>query len=137
MRKEKFNQRDLERAVGDFAMLRFWTAEMRAPVMELLQRMCPHKEALTWLVDTVVNRLGEWPGSAELRGLLCTRYDAADGIDQWCSLPGFTAAEAEAKCLDKHLAVKGGSCIGTPEILAEIRSLGVVKQLPSARKAGS
>ena len=54
------------------------------------------------LVAELVNHVGEWPGPAEVRGLLCTRYDAADRIDAYCNLPGYRAADCEARSLTEH-----------------------------------
>jgi hypothetical protein len=103
---EKFNANDLEKACNDLAMLQYFPHDARASVMALLAKMVPHKRALRWLVSQLVNHVGSWPGPAEVRGLLCTRFDPADGIDQWCSLPGFTAEEQEAKHLDRHQQLK-------------------------------
>lgn len=104
-----FSTKDLERAVDDLAMLPFFPNDSRASVMHLLAKMCPSKTALTWLVAETVNRVAKWPGPAELRGLLCMRFDAADGIDGYCSLPGYTPAEMEARHYEKHEQLKAGS----------------------------
>lgn len=104
--KEKFNKSDLERACGDLAMLRYWPAQAEAAVMHLLLQICPDRAALAWLVAELVNHVGEWPGPAEVRGLLCTRYDAADGIDAYCNLPGYRAEDGERRSLDEHEAHK-------------------------------
>jgi hypothetical protein len=98
----KFTDSELEEAVDDLEMLQFFPKESRGAVLTLLRKMVPHKTALTWLISECVNHIGKWPGPAELRGLLCTRYDPADGIDQWCSLPGYSAADAEAKTIAEH-----------------------------------
>jgi hypothetical protein len=68
---------------------------------------------------------------AELRGLLCTRYDAADGIDQpYCTIPGFTPAEQEARYLEqRHEEVKR---LSASEDRAAIASL--MRSLPAVRK---
>lgn len=107
MREEKFTIDDLEIACNDLSMLAFFPHEARASVMTLLRTMCPHRRALKWLVAETVNHVGKWPGPAELRGLLCTRFDAADGIDHWCTLPGYTAEEQEAKHLERHAQLTG------------------------------
>jgi hypothetical protein len=104
--------KDLELACDEFAMLEYWRSEMRPAVMKLLANMCPNPKALRWLTAEVVNHVGKWPGPAELRGLLCTRYDPADGIDQWCSLPGYTAQDAEAKSIAEHEQRKMQESIG-------------------------
>jgi hypothetical protein len=112
---DKFTKADLNEAVDALEMLEYFPKEARGAVMTLLRNMVPHKQALDWLVAECVNHIGKWPGPAELRGLLCTRYDPADGIDQWCSLPGYSAADAEAKALAEHeqrkIQERVGGCV--------------------------
>ena len=97
-----FTEAELQEAVDDLEMLDFFPKETRGAVLTLLRKMVPHKTALTWLVSEYVNHIGKWHGPAELRGVLCYRFDPADGIDQWCSLPGYSAADAEAKATSEH-----------------------------------
>lgn len=104
--RDAFTQKDLDRAVNDLSMMPFFPVEARAAIMAFLARICPHKRALTWLVAECVNHVPQWPGPAELRGLLCTRFDAADGIDAYCNLPGYTAAEMESRHIEKHEQLK-------------------------------
>lgn len=104
----KFNQRDLEIACDDLATMPYFPHESRASVMRLLVMMCPHREALRWLVDQCVNHVGKWPGLSELRGLLCTRYDPADGVDQPCSLPGYRPMDFEDQHFERHQMLKSG-----------------------------
>ena len=94
--------------------------------MTELRRMCPSRTALDWLVREAVTHVRVWPGLAELRGILCTRYDAADGIDQWSTLPGYCAQDAEARFLDGHDAAKANE----QQIANESRQL---LQLASAK----
>jgi hypothetical protein len=93
----KFTKADLQAASNKFKMLSYYPTDpgAQAAVMELLAAMCPHREALDWLVDAMVNRVGKWPGPAELRGVLCWHCRPADGIEAPCSLAGFTAADGE------------------------------------------
>jgi hypothetical protein len=102
---------DLEQACDDLAMMPFFPMESRASVMMLLGRMVPHRPALDWLIGECVNKLERWPGPKELRGVLCTRYDPADGVDVWCSLPGYRASDGEAQHLERHEQLKAGSYI--------------------------
>jgi hypothetical protein len=98
-----FTQKDLDLAVGRMALMDFFPQESKGALKVELAAMCPSLEALHWLTDTLVSGPGKWPGIAEVRGLLCTRFDAADGIDRpFCSIPGFTADEAEARYLARH-----------------------------------
>jgi hypothetical protein len=50
---------------------------------------------LRWLVDASVTVMQRWAGIPELRGLYCTRYKPADGIEATCMLPGYTPEELE------------------------------------------
>jgi len=132
---EKFTINDLERAADDLSMLAYFPHEARASVMTLLRNMCPHKHALKWLVSELVNHVGKWPGPAEVRGLLCTRFDPADGIDQWCSLPGYTAEEAEARHYDQHLQLTKAEGWIAEEATDFVKQLaGKMKQIPAGAK---
>jgi hypothetical protein len=134
MRDDPFTPADLESACDDLAMLAYFPRDARASVMRLLRVMCPHRRALKWLVAELVNHVNYWPGPAEVRGLLCTRFDPADGIDQWCSLPGYTAEEAEAKHFDRHQQLaktKGWIAEESAEIVKQLASK--AKQIPTAK----
>lgn len=74
--------------------------------MRELAAMCPSREALKWLTAEAMAHVTPWPGMAELRGLLCTRYDAADGKDAYCSLPGYSPGDQEAKYIEQHETLK-------------------------------
>ena len=106
-----FSELDLQRAVDDLSMLRFFPGDptTQAAIGKLLVRICPHREALRWLVETFVNRIGEWKGPAELRAVLCTRYQPHDGVEAWSQIAGFTAADGEERSYAEHrLLVSGG-----------------------------
>ena len=96
---ERFTPKDLASAMERLSILKFWPADAstRAQIMALFAKIVPHKEALLWLTDQLVNHVNEWPGPAEVRGILDTRFRPADGIPGWSSLPGYTAAEGEAR----------------------------------------
>ena len=97
---EQFDPNDVQLATRRLAVLRFWPADeiARAEIGRRLVRMVPSKAALDWLVDTMIDRVGEWRGIVELRGVLCARYRPADGIEAECiDTPGFTPADGEAR----------------------------------------
>jgi hypothetical protein len=75
--RDLFTEQDLVEAVGDLSTMPYFPEASRSAVMTLLRKMCPHRTALRWLVAEVVNHVGTWPGIAELRGILCSRYDPA------------------------------------------------------------
>src|SRR3954466_970438 len=138
MQKSNFTPDDLETVADDLAMLEYFTREIRPSVIALLARMCPHKRALFWLRDELVNHVGRWPGPSEVRGLLCTRFDPADGVDQWCSLPGYTAADGEAKSLAEHeqrkIQEKVGGYVSEESREMLLRLAGEMKQLPVPKR---
>jgi hypothetical protein len=103
-----FTEQDLIEAVDDLSTMPYFPAEARGAVLTMLRKMCPTRTALKWLIAEAVNHVDRWPGMAELRGILCTRHTPADGIDQWSSLPGYRAKDAEAKHYEHHEQLKSG-----------------------------
>lgn len=114
MPNDKFTKVDLEEAVIDLSLLRYFPSEpgTQAALIRLLAKMCPHKQALTWLVDTMVNRVGEWKGPAELRGILCWKFKPADGIEAESVTPGFRGEDGEQQSLERHQQLKADGWIG-------------------------
>ncbi len=83
MAKARFTKADLMAANARLKMLAFYPQDGQAQgaIMALLARMCPDTEALNWLVDAMVNRVGTWRGPAEMRGVGGTgRQTASKGI---------------------------------------------------------
>lgn len=75
--------------------------------MRLLQRMVPTKRDLDWLIDAMIDRVGEWRGTAQLRALLSTHCKPADGIEgPTCQISGFTPADSETAHLDEMEQLK-------------------------------
>ncbi len=101
---EPFTPQDLADAIEDMGMLRYFPSDpgARAAIARLLAKMVPHKAALRWLVDAMVNRVGEWQGPTELRGVLCWRYKPQDGIEAPCSAAGFNSLDAETAAIEAH-----------------------------------
>lgn len=110
MSSERFTEQDLRMAVSELAMMAYFPADedTRSAIMRLLARMVPHRVALIWLVRTMVDRVGRWSGPTELRGVLCTRFRPADGIEAFSTLPGFRPEDSEAAMLDEHEQRKVG-----------------------------
>ena len=92
------------KAVARMTMLRYFPADpiAQGEIGLLLQRMISRPEHLEWLTDMMVNHVGEWQGPKELRGLLCSRFKPADGIEEYTSIPGFAPADCEARNLEDH-----------------------------------
>ena len=76
----QINPKDIKRSVTRMGMLKYFPAdaETRGEIGALLARMCPHLEALEWLTRQLIDGVGEWPGPAELRRILCSRWAPAD-----------------------------------------------------------
>ena len=99
----KISANDLKHATAMLSLLRFFPSDpvQVVAVGSLLESMCESREQLQWLVQQA-SRLSEWPGPGELRGMLCTRFRPADGIEHECTLPGFTVAEREMKAITRE-----------------------------------
>jgi hypothetical protein len=95
---------DIERATDQMAVLQFWPSDPQARkgVMMLLSRMVATRSQLAWLVETMVDRVGTWYGPVELRGVYCTRFRPADGIEANCiQTIGFTPIDGESRYLSE------------------------------------
>jgi len=102
VRNNKPTREQIEAAVESFGALLYFPADAgaRLVIMRLLAAICGHVEGLQWLVATMLNRVGEWKGPAQLRALYATRYKPLDGIEgEACQLAGFTPADSEAAYL--------------------------------------
>jgi hypothetical protein len=90
-------------AVGRLGGLAFFPTDeaAKAEIMRLLQRLVSTSEQLEWLCTTMLDRVGTWRGPVELRGVFCTKFKPADGIEANClQTAGFTAMDSEAAYLD-------------------------------------
>lgn len=96
------------KAVGELAILRYFPADpvAREGIMRLLERMVSTPEQLRWLVDMMVDQVGEWQGPRELRGVFCTRYQPADGLEADCSSGQFSPGALEAFSARAHNAAQ-------------------------------
>jgi hypothetical protein len=86
--------------VENLSAMKFFPATDSAKrvIMELIERMVGTEKQLAWLEGELINRVGEWPGPAELRALFCTRYRPADGIaGKDCAIPGYTPGDYESQ----------------------------------------
>jgi hypothetical protein len=102
---------DLDRAVTRLSLVKFFpsSAEAMGAMREFLLLICPHKESLEWLVFELVNKVGEWPGAADVRGLLSVKYMPADGLRTDCGIPGYRPQDFETAEIDRHYTrVMGG-----------------------------
>jgi hypothetical protein len=95
-------------AVRQMTALRYFPTEPAAhgSIAEILMRMVGNAEQLSWLTKIMLDRVGEWPGTRELRAVFCTRFKPADGVEEWSMLPGFMATDSEVAVLEAHDNVK-------------------------------
>lgn len=120
-------------AAKRLSALKFYPSEVdaRLEIADMLQRMVPTADQLEWLVRTMVDRIGEWPGPREMRAVFCTRFRPMDGIEAWSQISGFTALDSEAASLLEHgdrtmaeiseARVKGGLLTpGAPRLLSGV-----------------
>ena len=116
------NKTDIKRALADFSMCPYFPADpaTQAAVGVFLARICPHREALEWLVLTFINRVGKWQGPVELRGVLATRYRPADGVEAYSTIAGFTSEESEAAQFEQHQQIKQGGWLPEGERPSEM-----------------
>lgn len=100
----QITEQNLNDANGQLKMLSYYPtdAETQAAIMRLLAKICPHVEALEWLVNTFVDRIGKWHGPAELRAVLCWKYRPSDGVELDSALAGFRPLDGEALSIERH-----------------------------------
>ena len=102
----------IEEAVGRLSAIPFFPSSDGA-VLEIMRQLknmiggeivygSTPQERLDWLVAAAINGMRRWQGVPELRGLLCSRWKPADGIEAYSSLPGYTAEDSESLSLAEH-----------------------------------
>jgi hypothetical protein len=95
-------------AVTELAQLKYFPSDdgAREGIMRLLLRLVEFGRAdqLTWLVRVMVDRVGVCNGPVELRGVFCTRFKPADGIEADCSeTAAFSPAAMEVRAAVQQL----------------------------------
>lgn len=74
----------LEHMLSAFALLRFFPASDAMARRELARQVCGFAATarqVEWLTNIVMSHYNDWPGISELRGIFCTRFRPADGIE--------------------------------------------------------
>ena len=70
-------------------------------LMEAIAEFADRPDALAWTVKVAVAKWTKWIGPAELRGIYCTRFQPADGVEaDVVGTRGFTAADNEAAYME-------------------------------------
>lgn len=77
----------IDEAISRLGNLKFFPKEPGAltGIAEMISRMVHSQEQLSWLVRTMIDRVGTWHGPMEMRGVFCTRYDPKDGEYACCA----------------------------------------------------
>jgi len=91
--------RELTEAVSELGAIPYFPAGSgpQLAIMRQLERFVSGAHELLWLIDTAVGAMREWKGIPELRGLYCTRFKPADGVEANCSVDGFTSEDSEMR----------------------------------------
>jgi hypothetical protein len=105
------------KAVDMLACLKYFPAEAgaREAIMLLFERMISIPEQIEWLVRTMIDEVGEWPGPKEVRGIFCSRFKPKDGVEVYATTRLFSAVANGASAIaksDQHeaqLTADGGS----------------------------
>lgn len=111
------------KAVASFGCLQFFPSDAaaREEIMRLLERMVWDPQQLDWLVRVMIDRVGKWHGTVELRGVFCSRFAPKDGIEANCAeTPYFCPAEMEMRAICEHNEAK------LPELSAGARELRMI-----------
>jgi hypothetical protein len=72
-------------------------------VIQALESFLSTDEQLAWLTNTAVNHMRKF-SLPELRGLFCTRWKPKDGINEYATTAGFTAADLEGQYIERQAA---------------------------------
>jgi hypothetical protein len=76
-------------------------------ISQSIQNFVNHPGELNWLVSTACSHFRDWErggGLAELRGLFCTRFRPADGIETYSATAGFSAHDLEMRSIEQNAA---------------------------------
>jgi hypothetical protein len=111
----------IARAVGEMAAIPYFPADEHAlrAIMQQISKFVDRPDRLRWLVDAALNTMLQWGGISELRGLYCTKFKPADGIEADCHLPGYSANDCEAS----H-ALEGETCADWPAAIIAVLGKG-------------
>lgn len=125
--------KQLQGAVEELAAIPFFpTGESaRVAIATQIGKFVAEAHQLRWLVDAAINVMRKWDGIPELRGLYCTRFKPLDGVEGFCSLPGYRPEDCEALASSKR---DYGAFLESPvkrdaELEAAITALTVTKKI--------
>ena len=127
---------EITEAVGRLTALSMFPTNPAAhtEIMRLIDRMVGTREQLDWLVGAMIDQVGAWHGTAELRAVFCTRFKPKDGVEASSALPGFTAADSEAKYVQALLdapqrVLRGPNDTSVGDLSSSVKHLAKMKRL--------
>lgn len=128
------------------AMIPFFPRDPNAQdyLLAALRRFVGTEDELRWLTDTAINSIRKWEGLPQLRGLFCSHFRPADGVEMDCDVAGYTPADCERAYLERQsaetqrllaeykqqLRIEGATC--DPALLVSIADR-AVKRLPAVQ----
>ena len=94
----KPTKEQLASAVEELAAIPYFPqgAGAKVAIASQIAKFVGQANQLRWLIDSALNAMPEWKGIGELRGLHCTKFKPADGVEGWCTLSGYTPEDSEA-----------------------------------------
>jgi hypothetical protein len=86
----------LKAAVAELGVLRFWPkGEAEAnTMMKFFDRMVNTPQQLRWLVDTLIDQVGTYDGTDQIRAVFCSQFQPKDGIQAYLK-PGHSLYKTE------------------------------------------
>jgi hypothetical protein len=126
----KPSEQDFVDAIEALSSLAFFPGDAKLGVRLVLQSMVDTRQKLDWLVMTMLNKVGKWAGTLELRAVYCTRYKPADGVEASSGLAGFTAEDSEAANAAEHYEYKRLEPPKSPTHVSGLLSAGEVVNRP-------
>lgn len=98
-------------------------SDARFGIAEEMTEMCGNSvETLEWLVKAAPKVFAEWPGTQEIRALLCSKFRPADGVEVYSTIHphGIRVPDGKRKALQGDRALRGARDIADTEVKALI-----------------
>ena len=123
------------------ALLRYFPQDeiSKAAIMRFVDSLVNNAKELAWLRDSMINRVGEWSGSKELRGIFCSKFRPKDGIEIDSTHADFSPVSGEARSAQLEPPKEQRLIAGAQlkELFAEAPELSVrFKQAAATKKIG-
>jgi len=93
----KPTKQQIVRAVKRLGALAMFPAsdDAQEEIMRVLERLVGTQEQLDWLVLAMIDRVGKWEGTRQLREVFCSQFQAADGVQLTSEPENFAPARIE------------------------------------------